>query len=60
MNDGNKKNENITPSQIKEGNKEKTLDDLFLKTKTEPCIYYKPLSEEEIKLKLQNKVTNKH
>lgn len=60
MNDGNKKNENITPSEIKEGNKEKTLDDLFLKTKTEPCIYYKPLSEEEIKLKLQNKVTNKH
>lgn len=60
MNDGNKKNENITPSQIKEGNKEKTLDDLFLKTKTEPCIYYKPLSDEEIKLKLQNKVTNKH
>lgn len=60
MNDGNKKNENITPSEIKEGNKEKTLDDLFLKTKTEPCIYYKPLSEEEIKLKLQNKVINKH
>lgn len=60
MNDGNKKNENITPSEIKEGNKEKTLDDLFLKTKTEPCIYYKPLSDEEIKLKLQNKVTNKH
>ena len=60
MNDGNKKNENITPSQIKEGNKEKTLDDLFLKTKTEPCIYYKPLSDEEIKLKLQNKITNKH
>lgn len=60
MNDGNKKNENITLSQIKEGNKEKTLDDLFLKTKTEPCIYYKPLSEEEIKLKLQNKVINKH
>ena len=60
MNDGNKKNENITPSEIKEGNKEKTLDDLFLKTKTEPCIYYKPLSDEEIKLKLENKVINKH
>ena len=49
MNDGNKKKEN-TQNQIKEGNREKTLDDLFLKTKTEPCIYYKPLSEEEIKL----------
>ena len=59
MNDDNTKKEN-TQNQIKEGNREKTLDDLFLKTKTEPCIYYKPLSEEEIKLKLQNKITNKH
>ena len=47
MNDGKKKKEN-TQNQIKEGNREKTLDDLFLKTKTEPCIYYKPLSDEEI------------
>lgn len=54
MNDGNKKDDKDTFNQSKEINKQKTLDDLFLKTKTEPCIYYKPLSEEQIKEKIKN------
>lgn len=33
----------------------KTLSDLFLKTKTEPYIYYLPLTEEQVQEKIKNK-----
>lgn len=33
----------------------KLLDDLFLKTKAAPCIYWLPLSEEQVGLSLPNR-----
>lgn len=33
----------------------KTLSDLFLKTKTEPYIYYLPLTEEQVQEKIKKK-----
>ena len=38
-----------------EGN---VLDTLFLKTKTKPYIYYLPLTDEQVKQKLENKKNN--
>jgi len=37
---------------------EKTLDTLFRKTNTKPNIYYLPLTEEEVKLKINFKILN--
>ena len=39
----------------KKENEGNVLDKLFLKTKTKPYIYYLPLTEEQVKKKLENK-----
>ncbi len=43
---------NINESKESEIN---TIDKLFFKTKTKPYIYYLPLTEEQVKKKLENK-----
>ena len=42
-------------SNEKKENEGNVLDKLFLKTKTKPYIYYLPLTEEQVKKKLENK-----
>ena len=65
MNENEKKlnnNENLKnlsnkdkKSNEKKENEGNVLDKLFLKTKTKPYIYYLPLTEEQVKKKLENK-----
>ena len=65
MNENEKKlndNENLKnlsnkdkKSNEKKENEGNVLDKLFLKTKTKPYIYYLPLTEEQVKQKLENK-----
>lgn len=48
-----KENSNSSSNNKNEKNQGKTMDDLFKKTKATPVIYYRPLTEEEVKKKEQ-------
>ena len=48
----NKGNKKINENKENEGN---ILDTLFFKTKTKPYIYYLPLTDEQVKQKLENR-----
>ncbi len=48
----NRGNRRKSENKENEGN---VLDKLFFKTKTKPYIYYLPLTEEQVKQKLENK-----
>ena len=51
-NDGSNNDDKANEKKESEGN---VLDKLFFKTKTKPYIYYLPLTDEQVKQKLQNR-----